>query len=137
MWPRYLVTGEPRTIVAGRTVQTSEDSIYIYGAGDSEVNGLYRRNEDVNSTATFTKYDSNEIKSGNELFSLVSDGVIGYIVKGSPSLNTSTNPRYYQGTMESQTFDLVGNQLIRTPISYPSSGSVSYTHLTLPTSSRV
>ncbi len=112
MWPRYLVNGEPRTIVAGRTVQTSEDSIHIYGAGDSDVNGLYRRNELVTQIPTFTKYDSNEIKIGNELFSLVSDGTMGYIVKGTPSLSISTSPRLYQGTMQSET----------TPISYPASG---------------
>lgn len=41
-WPRYMVANEPRTIVANQTVPYAEDSFYIYGAGKSEVNGLYQ-----------------------------------------------------------------------------------------------
>ena len=40
-WPRYMVANEPRTIVANQTVPYAEDSFYIYGAGKSDVNGLY------------------------------------------------------------------------------------------------
>lgn len=44
-WPRYLVTGEPRSIVPDQTVPYSEDSYYLYGAGTSGVNGLYVKSD--------------------------------------------------------------------------------------------
>ena len=53
MWPRYLVAGEPRTVVAGRTVQTSEDSIYVYGSGESDADGLYIRNGNFQSSPSY------------------------------------------------------------------------------------
>ena len=40
-WPRYMVANEPRTIVANQTVPYAEDSFYVFGAGESDVNGLY------------------------------------------------------------------------------------------------
>tara|TARA_R110002073_G_scaffold296426_1_gene462439 strand:+ start:1277 stop:2182 length:906 start_codon:yes stop_codon:yes gene_type:complete len=43
-WPRYVVVGEPRTVTPDQTIQTSEDSFYVYGAGITEANGLYVRN---------------------------------------------------------------------------------------------
>ena len=43
-WPRYVVVGEPRTVTIDQTIQTSEDSFYVYGAGITEANGLYVRN---------------------------------------------------------------------------------------------
>ena len=51
-WPRYLVTGEPRSVVPNQTVAYAEDSYYIYGAGVSSVNGLY-----IKSDTQFNNHD--------------------------------------------------------------------------------
>ena len=60
-WPRYVVVGEPRTIVANQTVPYAEDSFYVYGAGESDVNGLYAADNlattysrNVSPSATYT-----------------------------------------------------------------------------------
>lgn len=42
MWPRYVISSEPRTITPEQTIPFSEDAFYIYGAGKAEVNGLYQ-----------------------------------------------------------------------------------------------
>lgn len=42
MWPRYLVSSEPRTITPEQTIPTSEDGFYIYGSGTPEIHGLYQ-----------------------------------------------------------------------------------------------
>ena len=58
-WPRYVVVGEPRTVTADQTIQTSEDSFYVYGAGTTEVNGLYVRNgNSFSGQAAYTMYDT-------------------------------------------------------------------------------
>ena len=51
-WPRYLVTGEPRSVIPDQTVPYAEDSYYLYGAGTKEVNGLY-----VKSDTQFNNHD--------------------------------------------------------------------------------
>tara|TARA_R110002110_G_scaffold409825_1_gene632468 strand:+ start:1283 stop:2194 length:912 start_codon:yes stop_codon:yes gene_type:complete len=55
-WPRYVVVGEPRTVTPDQTIQTSEDSFYVYGAGTTEANGLYVRNGDSNGVPAYTMY---------------------------------------------------------------------------------
>jgi len=89
VWPRYSIVGEPRTIVPGQTIQTSEDSFHVYGAGNSSVNGLYKRNGTVNSIPAYTLYDTDGTTA---LHSLVSDGAggDGFIVAGTP-LTSNTN----------------------------------------------
>lgn len=84
IWPRYIIVGEPRTIVPGQVIQTAEDSFHIYGAGTSAANGLYKRNGTVNAIPAYTLYDADGTTA---LYSLVSDGVgaDGYIVLGSPT----------------------------------------------------
>ena len=95
VWPRYSIVGEPRTIVPGQTIQTSEDSFHVYGAGKSSVNGLYKRNGTVNSIPAYTLYDTDGTTA---LHSLVSDGAggDGFIVVGTP-LTSNTN--LYSGSM--------------------------------------
>jgi len=80
-WPRYLVVGEPRTILRDQTIQRSEDSFFVYGAGNENTYGLYQRNGTVNGVAAYTKYDTDGTTA---LFSLVSDGAGGtlYLVVG-------------------------------------------------------
>jgi hypothetical protein len=71
-WPRYIVVGEPRTVTPDQTIQTSEDSFYVYGAGTTEANGLYVRNGDSpNSLPAYTLYDSDGI---TVLYNIWSDG---------------------------------------------------------------
>jgi len=58
-WPRYVVVGEPRTVTIDQTIQTSEDSFYVYGAGTTEVNGLYVRNgNSVDGNPAYTMFDT-------------------------------------------------------------------------------
>jgi|TARA_E500000318_G_scaffold31935_4_gene31852 hypothetical protein len=97
-WPRYLVVAEPRTIIADQTIQRSEDSFYVYGAGNDDTNGLYLRNGTVNSIAAYTKYDTDGTTA---LFSLVSEtaGNDAFLVAGAPA---TSNTRHYSA-------DLVGS----------------------------
>ena len=61
-WPRYVVVGEPRTVTPDQTIQTSEDSFYVYGAGTTEVNGLYVRNgSSADGNPAYTLYESDGV----------------------------------------------------------------------------
>lgn len=57
-WPRYMVANEPRTIVANQTVPYAEDSFYVFGAGESDVNGLYVK---IGFGLNYTKYNGDSI----------------------------------------------------------------------------
>ena len=95
VWPRYSVVGEPRTIVPGQVIQTSEDSFHVYGAGTTAANGLYKRFGTVNSIPTYILYDTDGTTA---LYSLVSEaaGGDGFIVLGTPLLS---NTKLYSGSM--------------------------------------
>lgn len=41
-WPRYLVTGQPRSVDSRQIVSRTEDGFYVQGAGTEGVNGLYK-----------------------------------------------------------------------------------------------
>lgn len=58
-WERFLVVSEPRTLARG-VIDFSEDSYYVYGAGNQDVNGLYIRNGSENSVSKYTKYDTDK-----------------------------------------------------------------------------
>ena len=92
-WERFLVL-EPRTVERGY-VSYSEDSFNVYGAGSSEVNGLYQRNGTVNAIPAYTLYEAD---GTTPKYSLVSngEGAEGFIVAGSP---LTTNDTFYEGTM--------------------------------------
>ena len=71
-WPRYITVGEPRTIVQGQVVPTTEDSYYVYGAGTTEANGLYVRNgNSLDGNPAYTKYDSDGTTALYNMWSLV------------------------------------------------------------------
>jgi len=56
-WERFLVL-EPRTAKRGY-IATTEDSYNVYGAGITEVNGLYVRNgNSLDGRPAYTKYDT-------------------------------------------------------------------------------
>ena len=65
-WERLLIVDEPRTVSRG-ILQTSEDSFNVYGAGTSDVNGLYVRNGDNDGVPAYTLYDSD----GTALYSIL------------------------------------------------------------------
>ncbi|MCK5643604.1 MAG: hypothetical protein KAJ19_22585, partial [Gammaproteobacteria bacterium] len=58
-WERYLVVSQPRTVSRGE-IETSEDSFQVYGAGTSDVNGLYLRavDDDIGGYPHYIKYDT-------------------------------------------------------------------------------
>lgn len=41
IWPRYMVSGEPRTLGPDQVVPFAEDSFYIHASGKEAVHGLY------------------------------------------------------------------------------------------------
>jgi hypothetical protein len=98
-WPRYVVVGEPRTVTPDQTIQTSEDSFYVYGAGTTEANGLYVRNGDSpNSLPAYTLYDSDGI---TVLYNIWSDGgpLLGWYIT-STAIGNSGDVLYSQFTSQ-------------------------------------
>jgi len=93
-WPRYITVGEPRTIVQGQVVPTTEDSYYVYGAGTTEANGLYVRNgNSVDTNPKYTLYNDDgavyqitstagsiwaiqEVASGDILYSSIGGAIV-------------------------------------------------------------
>ena len=57
-WPRYMVANEPRTIVANQTIPYAENSFYVFGAGESDVNGLYVK---IGFGLNYAKYNGDSI----------------------------------------------------------------------------
>ena len=97
VWPRYLVVGEPRTIVPGQRIEISEDSFYVYGAGTSAANGLYQRNLSTNGLPSYTKYDTDGITALFSICANVANTEV-LIVSGGTS---SSNPAFYSATLGS------------------------------------
>jgi hypothetical protein len=98
-WPRYVVVGEPRTVTPDQTIQTSEDSFYVYGAGTTEANGLYVRNGDSpNGLPAYTLYDSDGI---TVLYNIWSDGgpLLGWYIT-STAIGNSGDVLYSQFTSQ-------------------------------------
>ncbi len=56
-WERFIVFAEPRTI-SRCTIDFTEDSYNVYGAGTEAANGLYVRNGSTNAKARYTLFDS-------------------------------------------------------------------------------
>lgn len=54
-WPRFLVAGEPRTLLRNY-IAFSEDSFYVYGSGTEGIDGLYKLNGTANTKARYSKY---------------------------------------------------------------------------------
>jgi len=99
-WPRYITVGEPRTIVQGQVVPTTEDSYYVYGAGTTEVNGLYVRNGDSpNFNPAYTLYDSDGITA---LYNIWSDGgpLFGWYITSTAIGNGGGSTLYSNSTEE-------------------------------------
>lgn len=56
-WERFIVFAEPRSILRC-TIDFTEDSFNVYGAGTDAVNGLYVRNGSTNTKARYTLFNS-------------------------------------------------------------------------------
>ncbi len=75
-WERFLVL-EPRSVERGYVAYT-EDGYNVYGAGTTEVNGLYTLNPlIVNGADAYTLYDSD---GTTELYSIEWDGVNKWMI---------------------------------------------------------
>jgi hypothetical protein len=57
MWPRYLLSAEPRTIT-NQIVSFTQDGFYVFGAGTTAIDGIYKRNGAQDSVNAYTKYDT-------------------------------------------------------------------------------
>lgn len=53
-WERFLVVGEPRSVING-LVDDDEDSFHVFGAGTSSVNGLYVSADAVNGKVSYER----------------------------------------------------------------------------------
>jgi len=68
MWPRYLLSAQPRTIT-NQIVPFTQDGFHVLGAGTTAVNGLYIKNSSLtNSTVSYTKFDTDDTTA---LYSLI------------------------------------------------------------------
>ncbi len=71
MWPRYLLSAQPRTIT-NQIVPFTQDGFHVLGAGTTAVNGLYIKNSSLtNSTVSYTKFDTDDTTA---LYSLIYSG---------------------------------------------------------------
>lgn len=85
-WPRYLVTGQPRSINNRQVVARSEDGLHVYGAGTEDVNGLYT------NVGTYNGSPAYSLKEYSPSFYLRNDSV-SYFVRpdGGRYLSEGTN----------------------------------------------
>jgi len=98
MWPRYVISSEPRTITPQQTIPTSEDGFYIYGAGESAVNGLYQYSQEWNGHASYV-LNVNSISFDVTRFDGIEEAIGTYKLDHSLDLG---NP-YYRGAWVNQT----------------------------------
>ena len=71
MWPRYLLSAQPRTIT-NQIVSFTQDGFHVLGAGTTAINGLYIKNDALtNSTVSYTKFDTDDTTA---LYSLIYSG---------------------------------------------------------------
>jgi hypothetical protein len=84
-------------------VAYTEDSYNVYGAGTSEVNGLYVRNGDMNGSNAYTMYDSDGVTELYSIAAILSPSIPGWkIVPGAPTALSGDalydNPIFPAGT---------------------------------------
>ena len=103
-WPRYVVVGEPRTVTPDQTIQTSEDSFYVYGAGTDAVNGLYVRNgNSFGGQAAYTLYDTDGTTALYNLWgTLAVGGTLTWRIS-TTEIDAASAVELYKITINSQT----------------------------------
>ena len=82
VWPRYLVTSEPRTITPEQTIPLSEDGFYIYGSGTPDIHGLYQYGPEYSNHNSY-------ILNGNSLSFRITDTTRDSRIVGTYKLDAS------------------------------------------------
>jgi len=98
-WPRYLVTGEPRTIIANQVIPYDEDGFNVIGAGHDAANGLYQSAGEHESVALYLK-DGNTLSFKISVYAANTDYVGTYKLDSSYDLGGSS---YDKGVWVNQT----------------------------------
>ena len=75
-WPRYLVTGQPRSINKRQVIKRTEDSFYVQNAGTEGVNGLY------DNVGTFNDASAYSLRQYSPSFYKRSDAISFFIRPG-------------------------------------------------------
>ena len=98
MWPRYLISSEPRTIKPEQTIPTAEDGFYIYGSGTSAAHGLYQYGPEYNNHNSY-------VLNGNSLSFEVAAYQSNSLVVGTYKLdpNYQIDNSYDRGVWQNQT----------------------------------
>jgi hypothetical protein len=63
VWERFVIVGEPRTVLPGQLIPFSEDAFYLYGAGKSDANGLYTPNGTENGKVKYSLLDADDTET--------------------------------------------------------------------------
>jgi len=99
-WPRYLVTGEARTISPDQIIKYAEDSFLISAAGKSEVNGLYQYGPE------YSGHNSYVLNGDTLSFDVTAEGLDNPNILGTYKLDASysiSGNTYNRGVWVNQT----------------------------------
>lgn len=100
IWPRYVITGEARTISPDQIIKYAEDSFLISASGNSNVNGLYQYGPEYSSHNSY-------VLNGNTLsFSVTAQDFSTPEALGEYKLDASYTPSpngYERGVWVNQT----------------------------------
>lgn len=93
-WERFLIIGEPRSVVRGYVANT-EDSFNVYGSGVAEVNGLYQLNGTANTKPRYSLYADDNTTI---LWDLEWDGATDWQILAGAGNSIAENTIYYNVT---------------------------------------
>ena len=99
IWPRYVITGEARTISPDQIIKYAEDSFLISAAGNSNVNGLYQYGPEYSGHNSY-------VLNGNTLSFEVTSSSLNSDIVGTYKLDASYEPSgngYSRGVWVNQT----------------------------------
>jgi hypothetical protein len=98
VWPRYVITGEARTISPDQIIKYAEDSFLISAAGNSNVNGLYQYGPEYSGHNSY-------VLNGNTLSFEVTSSSLNSDIVGTYKLDATYDPTgsYSHGAWVNQT----------------------------------
>jgi hypothetical protein len=98
VWPRYVITGEARTISPDQIIKYAEDSFLISAAGNSNVNGLYQYGPEYSGHNSY-------VLNGNTLSFEVTSSSLNSDIVGTYKLDATYDPTgsYSRGVWVNQT----------------------------------
>ena len=98
VWPRYVITGEARTISPDQIIKYAEDSFLISAAGNLNVNGLYQYGPEYSGHNSY-------VLNGNTLSFEVTSSSLNSDIVGTYKLDASYEPTgsYSRGVWVNQT----------------------------------